>query len=129
MNTLLNDSNFLLYAASHYDSVFPDDQEFHDDLKRIIYLKRLFNIYQVKGELKERLILNHFIVLFNMWDRYLLPMLFLKLEGYEVILKTFLVFLNRMPEKICLDGRTVISCDIDIDKELLDKLKQLTQIT
>lgn len=124
MNTIVNEQNFLLYAAQHYDSVFPDTLEFYEDLKRIIYIKRLFNIYLERGEMKERLILNHFIVLFNMWDNHLQPMLFLKLEGYEGLLKTFLVFLNRMPDKIKVEDREVLSKDIQIDKKVLDILNQ-----
>ena len=59
----LDESNFILYAAAHYDNPqCYDTDEFYDDLKRFKYLKRLFNRYKETGELKERLILNHLIV-------------------------------------------------------------------
>ena len=64
----LDDSNFLLYAASNYDNPqCYDTDEFYDDLKRFKYLKRLFNRYKETGELKERLILNHLIVIYNVF--------------------------------------------------------------
>ena len=62
----LDDSNFMLYAAANYDNPqLYDTDEFYDDLKRFKYLKRLFNRYKETGELKERLILNHLIVIYN----------------------------------------------------------------
>lgn len=128
MKTTLTEANFLLFAAQHYDSVFPDTIEFYEDLKRIVYLKRLFNIYIEKNDLKERLILNHLIVLYNMFGNECTPMLFLRLEGYESILKTFLIFINRMPD--CIEGlgiakRNIINADIPIDTRVLEKLKKI----
>ena len=90
---IVTDSNFTLYAAHYYESPFPDTKEFNEDLKRIIYIKRLFNMYIDKGELKERLILNHLIVLYNVFGEHATPMLFLKLKGYEPLLKSFLLHL------------------------------------
>lgn len=96
----LTEDNFLIFAQTHYDSVFDDDEEFFEDLKRFVYLKRLFNSYVNKGELKERLILNHLVILYNVFGPNATPMLFLKLKGYESILKTFLCFMERMPDAI-----------------------------
>jgi len=64
----LDNSNFLLYAAKHYDNpqCF-DTKEFYDDLKRFKYLKRLFNRYKETGDLKERLIINHLQVIYNLF--------------------------------------------------------------
>lgn len=125
MSTPITNSNFIHYAAVHYDSPFPDPTEFQEDLKRIVYIKRLFNLYQEKTELRERLILNHLIVLTNVFGQYALPMLFLKLEGHEVVLKTFLCYLNRMPIKIDGigdDNRTINSQDIPLDPIVWQKL-------
>ena len=78
----LNDKNFLLYAAKHYykpNTV--DADEFYNDLKRFMYLKRQFNRYQKTGEISERLILNHLIVIFNVFDiKPSLKMLEFKIE-------------------------------------------------
>lgn len=128
MSGKLTDSNLLAYAAQHYDSVFPDPDEFNEDIKRLVYIKRLFNSYKLHGELKERLILNHLIILFNMFGKHAVPMLFLKLEGYEPMLKTFLVYLSRMPDYIEPVGKRVdpiVSSEIAIDEEVLQRLIHL----
>ncbi len=102
MNEVLTNANFMLYAARNYDNPnCLDDEEFNEDLARIKYIKRLFNKYQESGELKERLIVNHLIIFFNMFGT--VPgarMLFLKLAGYESILAPFLIFINRYPDEI-----------------------------
>lgn len=124
----LNEANFLLFAAQHYDSIFPDTVEFIDDLKRFAYVKRLFNQYKEKGVLKERLILNHIIIIFNMWGSAAIPMLFLKMSGSETCLKTILTYMQLMPDKIeniGLEKNTFINKDIPIDTNLWNKLKDL----
>ena len=64
----LNDDNFLMYAMKEYNDIqCTDIEEFYDDLKKIKYIKRLFNIYKNNGQLKERLILNHLIVFYNVF--------------------------------------------------------------
>ena len=69
MMDVLNEDNFLLYAAKHYDNPqCSSTEEFYDDLKKFKYIKRLFNKYAETGELKERLILNHIIVLTNVFS-------------------------------------------------------------
>lgn len=121
----LTEANFVLYAAQHYDSPFPDDIEFQEDLKRIIYIKRLFNAYQEGSPLKERLILNHLIVVYNMFGEHATPMLFFKLQGHEILLKTFLSFINRMPAKIVgigPNGKTINNTEIPLDPIVWQKL-------
>ena len=84
----LDDSNFVLYAAKHYDNPqCYDVEEFHDDLKRFKYLKRLLGKYEDTGELRENLILNHIIVLYNVFGEAATRMLFFKLVGYYSYLK------------------------------------------
>ncbi|PCJ96829.1 MAG: hypothetical protein COA52_01060 [Hyphomicrobiales bacterium] len=100
MNQTLNESNFTLYAAKHYDNVHLDTSEFYEDLKRFSYLKRLFNMYEKKEILKENLIINHIIILYNVFGQEATEMLFLRLKGQEELLKTFLLYLNRMPSRI-----------------------------
>ena len=77
----LNDSNYLLFAIKNYENpqaVTEDD--FYDDLKRIKYIKRLLKRYKNSGELRTHLILNHFIVLFNVFGDAGVPLLFFKLD-------------------------------------------------
>ena len=84
----IDESNFILFAAKFYDNPqCMDESEFFDDLKRFKYLKRLFNKYKEGGELKERLVLNHLIVLYNLFEEGATRMLFFKLRNYLDILK------------------------------------------
>ena len=130
MNEKLDETNFLLYAARHYENPqCYDTIEFYDDLKRIKYIRRLFNIYQESGELKERLILNHIIILYNVFG--VIPatrMLFFKLFEHKEQLKPFLVFLNFMPLQIInitLQGITLKSADIISDPVIEEKLGRI----
>lgn len=93
----LNEKNLLLYAAKHYNNPkFSDIDDFHEDLKRFKYVKRLLNRYIESDELSERLILNHLIVIFNMFGiEAALNILDLKLEDkHWPVIKPFLIFLN-----------------------------------
>ena len=123
----LTDDNFMLFAARHYENPVYDDQEFHDDLKRIKYLKRLFNKYDSKDELKERLILNHIIILCNVFGpAATTKMLFLKLEEYTHFLKPFLLYLGYLPEELQgINGETIIVSDIRMDEGIIQKLRGL----
>ena len=130
MNEKLDETNFLLYAARHYENPqCYDTIEFYDDLKRIKYIRRLFNIYQESGELKERLILNHIIILYNVFG--VIPatrMLFFKLYEHKEQLKPFLVFLNFMPLSIInitLQGITLKSTEIISDPVIEEKLGRI----
>lgn len=126
-NFSLTEANFQLYAAKYYDNIFYDVIEFQEDLKRFAYVKRLFNYYQKTGDLKDRLILNHLVIIYNMWPVIATPMLFLKLKGYETILKTFLTYMERMPDEISgigLEQRTIINQDIALDNTILEILKK-----
>jgi len=102
MNQMLTEDNFLTYAMHHYDnSQCYSLEEFNDDLKRFLYLKKLFNRYKNECDLKENLILNHLIVIYNIFGDNATNMLFFKIEKeYWDTLVTFLVFLNRMPEEL-----------------------------
>jgi len=130
MREKLDESNFLLYAAKHYDN--PNcyqTLEFYDDLNVFKYLKRLFNRYEETGELKERLILNHLTVLYNTFGTEpATRMLFLKLRGQYQILKPFLVFLNTMPEvvySIGVDNTNIKSSDIYMDEKIVEILRSI----
>lgn len=122
----LNESNFLLYAARFYDN--PNCSsilEFEDDLRHFKYLKRLFNRYVESGDLKERLILNHITIIYNLFGAAATPMLFLKLQGLESILKPFLITLGRMPELIEVCGNKLRNSDISMDQEVVETLRKI----
>ena len=102
MVTPLNNENYLLFAMKHYDNPqCANIEEFHDDLNRTKYLKRLFKKYENTSILKERLILNHIIIFNNVFGiEVSARILFFKIdEEYHSLLKTFLVYLNCLPEK------------------------------
>ena len=118
----LNESNYLLFAIKFYDNpqaVTKDD--FESDLKRIRYVKRLLKKYKNSGELKVHLILNHLIILFNVFNDAAVPLLFYNLEEeLWPSIKSFLVFLNRIPEY----PKTLVD-DIEADQNCLLQLKAL----
>ena len=126
----LDESNFLLYAAKHYDNPQCFDTiEFYEDLKRFKYIKRLFNRYIEEGDLKERLILNHIVVLFNLFGAEpAIRMLFFKCKGQESLLAPFLIVLNNLPEKvnnIGVENKTVITSDITLNREVIAALRKI----
>ena len=122
----LDGNNFLLFAAKHYDNPqCHDTTEFYDDLKRFKYLKRLFVKYQESGELRERLILNHLIILYNVFGEAATRMLFLKLEGHYPYLKPFIVMLGYMPEKVLIENKIYYSSDITMDIHIVEVLRKI----
>jgi len=125
----IDESNFILFAAQSYDNPqCMDETEFFDDLKRFKYLKRLFNKYKENGELKERLVLNHLTILYNLFDKGATRMLFFKLRNYLDILIPFLVVLNRLPDRvdgIGIQGRIVFTKDVDVDPYVVDLLRSI----
>ena len=125
----LDETNFLLYAAKHYDNpqCF-DTLEFYEDLARFKYIKRLFNRYEEAGELKERLVLNHLTILYNVFGNAATKMLFFKLDGYHHMLKPFIVLLGHMPEVIKgigVQNKTIFSSDIHMDENIVQILRKI----
>jgi len=122
---IFDENDFNMYAALHYDNAqCYDTEEFLDDLKRFKYIKRLFGKYEESGELRERLILNHLIILYNVFGNEATRMLFWKLKGYHHYLKPFLILMNRMPEKIELDV-VLYSSDISMDLNIVNVLRKI----
>ena len=125
----IDESNFILFAAQSYDNPqCMDETEFFDDLKRFKYLKRLFNKYKENGELKERVVLNHLTILYNLFDKGATRMLFFKLRNYLDILIPFLVVLGRLPTKvegIGIQGRIVYTNDVEVDPYVVDLLRSI----
>jgi len=128
MNEKIDESNVLLYAARFYDNPnCYDTVEFYDDLKRVSYIKRLFNKYKETGELKDRLVLNHLLVLFNVFGEFANKILFLKLSNYLDILVPFLVCINRCPtqiENIGIDNKTIYPSSINMDNHVIELLRK-----
>ena len=118
----LNEDNYLLFAIKNYENpqaVTKDD--FDDDLNRFKYVKRLLRRYKKTGELKSHLILNHFIVLYNVFGDAATPLLFYKIDkDLWSVTKTFMVFLNRVPEY----PKTLLH-DIPIDEYCLSELNSI----
>ena len=125
----LNDENFSMYAMKEYNDIqCTDIEEFYDDLKKIKYIKRLFNIYKNTGQLKERLILNHLIVFYNVFPvQSGTRILFYKIEkDFWPMLKTFLIFLDRMPETIdSIRGEMIRTSDIQLDEGIVTRLRSI----
>lgn len=124
----LCDDNFIIFAMKAYDKPNCIMSEFEEDLKRIKYVKRLIRRYRITGELKERLILNHLIILANVFGvESAVKMLFYKLDREDYnILKTFLLFLNFMPQIVKgIKGNNIHSGDITVDVFVAKKLRSI----
>jgi len=125
MTEKLTENNFLLFAMHHYDNPQCHSVvEFEEDMKRFLYLKKLFTRYSQNGELRERLILNHIIVLYNIFGDAATTMLFYKLEEkYWRSLVTFLVYLDRMPEEISQYGISL--SEVELDETVIKALRKI----
>jgi len=121
----LTNENYLMYALLHYDNPHcVDIKEYFEDVRKLKYIKRLFNRYKEDDVMKERLILNHLISFYNVFDNEAATrLLFFRVgEEYHSLLKTFLVFLNRMPEKI---NDNLYSSDIQLDEKITEILRKV----
>jgi hypothetical protein len=118
----LNSDNFLLFAIKHYENPQAVTKEdFEKDLNHFKYIKRLLKRYKNTGELKTHLLLNHFIILYNIFGEATTPMLFFKIEKelWESM-KTFVVFLDKLPEY----PKCYIH-EVKIDENCLSELKKV----
>lgn len=124
----IDESNVLLFAARYYDN--PNcfsTEEFHEDLKRVSYVKRLFNKYRLTGEIKSRLALNHLIVLYNVFGDFTDTLLFVKLRDYLDILIPFLIVIGKCPEKVenvGIEGETIRTDTVVLEPGIIDLLKR-----
>ncbi len=125
MEPKISEQNFTQLAMRYYDNPqCTSVAEFEEDLKRFAYLKKLFGRYVEKSELKERLILNHLIILFNVFGVANLEFLFFKIDQeYWPILVTFLVYLGRMAEEIPEFG--ISATDFSLDTRILTVLENI----
>lgn len=124
----LTSENILLYAVKAYDRPNMLMSEFKEDMKRFNYLKRLLKRYRKDGEMRERLVINHLVVLYNVFGiEVATRLLFYKMskEDYSA-LKTYLLFLNYMPGVVRgIKGQDIISSDISVDMQIAEVLRQI----
>ena len=122
----LTNDNILLYSAKAYDKPNCIMSEFKEDMKRFNYLKRLFKRYRKVGELREQLVLNHLVVICNVFGPEVATrILFFKMSKDDFsALKTYLLFLSCMPEKVKgIRGHDIISSEIPVDMAIANILR------
>lgn len=124
----LNEENFMMYAMKCYTSPHCIMSEFESDIKRTKYLKRLFRRYKITKSLKERLILNHIILLNNVFGTEATArILFYKIDERDYdILKTFLMYLNLLPDGVYgINGKNIPLIDIPIESNVAEILSKI----
>jgi hypothetical protein len=124
----LTDDNVMLYAIKAYDKPNCIMSEFSEDMKRFNYLKRLFRRYRKHNELRERLILNHLVVLNNVFGvEVTTRLLFYEMSPNDYPqLKTYLLFLSCMPDVIVgIKGNNILSSSIEVNLEIANVLRTL----
>jgi hypothetical protein len=122
----LNDDTVLLYAIKAYDKLNYVKSEFEEDYKTFRYVKRLLQRYRATGEIRQNLILNHLSLIYNMFGIEAgTRLLFYKMDEADYSsLKTFLVFLNTMPEVVHgVNGREIRSSDLPVDMNVASILR------
>ena len=125
----LNEKNYLHFAMKYYDNrQCTSVEEFNEDLNKIKYVKRLFNRFLETGELRTNLLLNHLIVIYNVFENEAATrMLFFRVEKkFYSILKPFLIFLSRLPEKVKgIDGEDIQTNHIPLNETTIKELRKI----
>ena len=124
----LNEDNFMMYAMKCYAAPNCIMSEFEGDIKRTKYLKRLFRRYKVTKTLKERLIINHIILLNNVFGPDVTArILFYRIDERDFdILKTFLLYLNILPEVVRgIKGKSIHTTEIPVDMNIAKILREI----
>ena len=124
----LNNDNIMIYAMKVYDKPNCIMSEFKEDMKRFNYLKRLFRRYSKVGEMRERLVLNHLVVLYNVFGiEAATRLLFFKMAKSDYsALKTYLLFLSCMPDVVRgIKGQDIISSEISVDMNIAEILREI----
>lgn len=124
----LTEKNWKLYASKNYDNPQSiGDEEFEQDMKRLKYVKKALTRYKMTGELCERLVLNHLIVLCNvLGPRALTRLVFLKMPSQLETVKPFLVMLNVLPPVVrAVGGRDWVTDEISMDPEVIRALRRV----
>lgn len=126
----VNNDNFMIYAARHYDNPScATKADFMQDLNRINFILKMFKKYEKDGNINERLVLNHLILLYNVFDREAITkMLFLRMSPYLSHLKPFLSLLSFWPKSVTGVGdeaATIYCHDIDSNPEIAARLGKI----
>lgn len=126
----VSDDNFMIFAARYYDNPScATEADFLEDLNRIKFIMKMFKRYEKDGNINERLVLNHLILIYNVFEREAATrLLVLKLRNYLSMLKPFLVLLNFWPERITKVGSeeaVILGSDIPMDQRLVEKLRKI----
>ena len=125
----INENNIEFFCMQHYDNPqCINTEDYSEDMKRFKYLKRHLNHYLASGELKERLILNHLIMIYNLFDNESgTRILFYKIEESSwAVLKPFLIYLKRMPNRVKgIRGKDIRDSDITLDQHVVNQLRSL----
>ena len=128
-DSLISEVTFETYAGEHYTNPCIDTDEFYEDLGRIKYIKRLLNKFRLSGDLKDRLIINHLVILYNVFEsKPLTKMLMFKFEGYHDCLKPFLILLHRLPDVIepyTEEFPTLYTSDIPSNPIIVHELRKI----
>lgn len=131
VNNLTNE-NFLLLASQHYRNIqCGSTEEFLSDLKRLKYLKKIITRYSTSGLIDERLVLNHIIILYNVFGaEFLARMLILKMYNQMKYLKPFLLYLNILPNVIkCVNEKNFSTVEFPMDVGIIDKLREIDKFS
>jgi hypothetical protein len=125
----LNEKNYVHFAMKYYDNLqCTSIEEFNEDLNKIKYVKRLFNRFLETGELRIHLIMNHLIVIYNVFENEAATrMLFFRVERrFYSILKPFLIFMNRLPKVVRgIDGNNIITNEIPLNEMTIKELRKI----
>lgn len=124
----LTNENIMIYAMKVYDKPNCIMSEFKEDMKRFNYLKRLFRRHAKVGEMRERLVLNHLVVLYNVFGvEATTRLLFFKMSKSDYsALKTYLLFLSYMPDVVKgIKGQDIISSEISVDMNIAEILRTI----
>ena len=126
---VLTNKNFLLYCAKAYDNPHCSGfDEFLNDIRRIKHIKKLITRYEKTGEFKDRLILNHIIVLNNVFEpEATVKIIWLKMHKYLKYIKPFLIMLNILPiviQDVEKKG-PIYTDDIPMEQFVIDRLREL----
>lgn len=125
----LNDTNFDMFAVKYYTNhQCTSVDEFTEDLNRLRYVKRLFNRFVETGELKTTLIINHLIVIYNVFENSAATrMLFFRVDRrLYSILKPFLLYLNRLPKVVKgVNGKDIVISDIPLNQITVKELRKI----
>ena len=122
----LTRDNFVVFCMHHYDNPHCSDiAEFEEDLRRLRALKKLFKRYKLIGELRERIILNQIIVMYNLFGSAATDIMYHKLEEYADVLIPFISFLNKLPKEIYVNNTRIVLSEIKTDPTIEPILSSL----